>query len=130
MAKKKWTPLKIIGCSCAGLFFLGVLGIGSLVFGVFSLLKSSEPYKKSLDLVKNHPEVIELIGTPIEEGLMISGSINTTNDKGNADISYPVKGPKGEGTVYAIAERNQKKWTLQEVTFYHEVSDQRIQILP
>lgn len=62
-------------------------------------IKSSAPYKDSIATVEKNSSAVEALGQPIEPGLFISGKINISNGKGTANMSIPVKGPKGSGTI-------------------------------
>ena len=52
-----------------------------------------------------NPEVVAALGEPIESGLLISGSINVEGSGGNVDVSIPISGPKGSGTLYVVGTR-------------------------
>ena len=116
----KWSTGKKIGCGCAILFLVAILGIGTLTVGVFSLLKSSDAYQDSLTIVQNSPELQERLGTPIEPGFFMTGSINVSNDTGTADITYPVSGPNESGKVRVVAEKDREGWHFSRITYYPE----------
>ena len=130
MSIKDWsTPKKIIS-GCLILVVLGAGGCGTLIFGVFSLLKSSDAYTAGLQHVQSNEEVKKLIGTPIEPGFMMSGSINLSGSSGNADISFPVSGPNGSGHVYVIGTKREGTWQYSTMNFIQESSSEKINLLP
>ena len=90
---------------------LPVLACGTCFTAVFGLMKSSEPYKTAVERAKNHPAVIAALGTPIKEGFMASGTVNTSGDSGNADLSIPISGPKGSGTIHVVGSKSGGKWS-------------------
>jgi len=100
-----------------------------LFVGVFSAIRSSEPFTKSLEMVQASPEVQAELGTPIKAGFMLQGNINYQNSGGDADIYYPVSGPNGSATVYVTATRAQGQWTFDDVTVSIDATGERIDLL-
>jgi TonB family protein len=43
------------------------------------------------------------LGTPIEAGWFVTGSIATSGSGSHADLSIPISGPKGSGTLHVVA---------------------------
>ncbi len=87
----------------------------AIVFGVFGIMKQSDVYKDSLARVQNNPQIIQVLGSPIESGWWISGNINTSIDSGHATLSYPVHGPKNSARVYLKAEKVLSRWEFQRL---------------
>lgn len=116
----KWlVPLLVAGCAAvfAG-FFVVLLGV----------LKGSEVYQRSLARVKENPAVIAALGEPVREGWMFTGNINLHNSSGRADLSFPVSGPKGEGTAYIHATRTDGVWSYDEIAVQTNTPAGRITI--
>lgn len=93
-----------------------VLGsCGGCIFGIFSMamgmIKGSDVYQDALAQAKANVTVQAELGTPITDGWMPTGNISTSNSSGKADMSIPIKGPKGEGTIELVAIRTAGKWT-------------------
>jgi len=110
---RNWKWVVPVGCLtplivCGGLISLIVM----LVFGV---LRNSEVYEQSLARVQGHPEVQAALGTPLEPGLLVTGSINITGSSGHAEISYPVAGPRGSATVHAAADLTAGTWVFTSI---------------
>jgi hypothetical protein len=104
--KRNWK----IGC-------LGILaGIVVLAFSiiaiVFTALKSSDAYKMALARAQTDPRVVTALGSPIEPGWLISGRTNVSGTSGHADLTVPLSGPKGKGTLYFVASKFAGKWTF------------------
>ena len=121
--QKKWA----IGGAIAYLFV--ILFVVGIFFFVFGLMKESNVYKMSFHAVQNNPEVIEIIGTPIESGFFIIGNISTGGAGGEANIQYTITGPKDEGEVYVYATKKQGKWTMHQLGVYIEANDKTISII-
>ena len=43
---------------------------------------------------------------------MMQGNVNVENDAGNADATFPVSGPKGNGTATMRAVRESGQWRI------------------
>lgn len=92
---------------------LGALLLASIavfVVGIASVTKSSEPYRVGLTGAKVDARVIAALGAPIEDGIMPSGSISTSNGSGSAKLNVSLHGSRGNGTLYIEAERHAGEW--------------------
>jgi hypothetical protein len=98
-------------------------------FFVFTLMTSSDVYKEAVAVAKTHPAVVERIGSPIEEGLFITGNINVNGPSGAADIAIPISGPYGEATIYAVATKSAGQWTFSTLVMEVEDTKERIDLL-
>ena len=123
------------GC-CLGtllclLLAVAVFGVGifSIISGVSAVLKSSEPYQTAVARAKADEKVIAALGTPISEGFP-SGSVNTNNDAGDADMSIPLTGPKGKGTVYVVGTRTAGTWIYSKLSVTIAGTDETIDLSP
>jgi hypothetical protein len=100
------------------------------IFGIVeSSFKSSDAYTQALVLTQANSQFSNKIGTHLKPGWFISGGISVNGDSGDADISIPIAGPKGNGTIYAVAKKVAGVW--QYSTLQVEVTGQpdRIDIL-
>jgi hypothetical protein len=61
--KQNWKWFVPVGCFSIAVLF--VIFIGSVALIVFSAVKSTDIYKEALARAKTHPEVIEVLGSPI-----------------------------------------------------------------
>ncbi len=104
----KWfIPLLVVGSGTVMVtFFVAIFAI------VFSIMKSSDTYKDAVARAQADPNVQAALGTPIEEGVFVTGSINTSGSSGEADIAIPISGPNGKATVYAIATKTAGAWNF------------------
>ena len=89
----------IIGCGCFGLILLGALVFGGIFFAAGKLLKNNAPYRDSIAAVVSNPEAIAALGDPVKPGFIPTGNVNFTNGQGDVDLSIPVSGPNGKGTI-------------------------------
>ena len=108
---------------------LFVVLVGSIVLIVFSAVKSSDVYKDALARAKTHPAVIEALGSPVTEGLLLSGNTNVNGASGEANLSIPVSGPKGKGTIYVAATKSLGRWNYSGLVLEIARTHQRIDLL-
>ena len=92
-------------------------------------MKSSDVYKASLQKIKSNPAVQTAVGTPIKEGMFISGNVSTTGAEGSANLSIPISGPKGKAKVYINASKETGRWVYSDFIVEIEGSGQRINLL-
>jgi len=105
---RNWKWFVPVGCLSMMALFVGFIAL--IVVVVFGAMKSSDVYKDAVAIVKADETVIEALGTPIEEGLLISGNMNISGGAGNADISIPISGPKSDATIYVQAAKQSGQW--------------------
>jgi hypothetical protein len=100
--------------------------IVSLVFGV---MKSSDAYKMALAKAKADPRVMAALGSPIDDGLFIRGKTNVSGSSGQADVTVPISGPKGKGTIYFVASKFAGEWTFSKLMVEIADSKERIDLI-
>ena len=102
----KW----LVPMGCLSMVVLVVLFVAGIVMIVFGAMKSSDAYKSAVAQAKSNPEVVAALGTPIEEGMFVSGKTNVDGSSGEADLTIPSSGPKGKAKIYAIATKRAGRW--------------------
>lgn len=124
---RNWFWVVPVGC----LTPLAVCGGGiALIFAlVFGTLKSSDAYKQAVALAREHSEIQAALGTPIAEGAVVSGALNTNNNIGDADLLIPLSGPKGSGSLHAVASLAGGKWTFSSLVLEVAGTGQHIDVL-
>ena len=93
---------------------LGAAAVISLFIFVFSVIKRTDVYREAYHRAPTDPRVIAALGTPIEKGWWVFGSVNIDNESGNADFSFPISGPKEKARVHVGATYN-GNWTYTEL---------------
>src|SRR5262245_52474794 len=124
---RNWKWFIPVGCLSIVMAAGAVVAAG--VYFVFGAIKSSDVYQQALTRVRSNPAVVRELGEPIEPGWLISGSINVSNDSGNADVRIPVSGPKKSGAVYATAIKKQDKWDFSALEVEIDGETKRINLL-
>src|SRR5205809_2704515 len=125
--KRNWKWFVPLGCFSISLLF--VVFVGSVVLIVFSAVKSTDVYKDALARAKSHPALIEALGSPVTEGFLVSGNTNVNGASGEANLSIPVSGPKGKGTIYVAARKSLGRWNYSGLVLEIERTHQRIDLL-
>lgn len=120
----KW----FVPTGCVSILLIFVLFIASIFFGVTSMMTNSDAYKGAMTEAQKNNQVIEKLGSPIEDDGMTSGSINTTNDSGNCDLQIPIKGPKGKATLFVVAQKK-GTWKYSEMTVLIKNTNEEIDLL-
>lgn len=126
--KRNWKWFVPLGCFSMAVLF--VVFVGSVLLIVFSAVKSTDVYKDALARAKAHPAVIEALGSPVTEGFLVSGNTNVNGASGEANLSIPIAGPKGKGTIYVAARKSLGRWNYSGLVFEIEKTHQRIDLLP
>ncbi|MEZ5758846.1 MAG: cytochrome c oxidase assembly factor Coa1 family protein [Emcibacteraceae bacterium] len=117
--QKKWrNAALIIFVVVFPLFFVGISGA----------LKG-EAFDLSLAKIQENSNVIELIGTPIDAGFFVTGSVSTSGPTGEASLQYSISGPKGNAEAYVFAYKKFERWHLYEVVVIDEATEQKIQVV-
>ena len=122
---KLWVivPLAIL----AGIAALVVFAALIMAF-VFGMIRSTDAYQQGLTRARADTTVVGAIGAPIEPGWVVAGNIDLTNDSGTADISIPVAGPRGTGTIHVIGTKTAGVWTYSELDVTVEPSHRVIDL--
>lgn len=73
-------------------------------------MKSSDVYKMALHRARMDPRVRHALGSHIRDGMFVSGKTNVNGGSGDADLSIPISGSKGKGTIYVVASKSAGQW--------------------
>lgn len=109
---RNWKWAVPVGCLAGLLLFVGALAIlFFLIYGaVTTAIRSSDAYEVGMAQARANPDLKTALGEPIESGFWLSGSINVNGSSGNVDVSIPISGPKGTGTLYVVGTRSAGRW--------------------
>ena len=124
---RNWKWFVPTGCLTLLLFFAAF--VLSIILVAFGAIKSTEIYRDALAKAKSHPAVIEALGEPIKDGLFVSGNTNVNAASGEANLSIPISGPKGKGTIYVKAEKSLGRWNYTDLVFENQKTRERIDLL-
>lgn len=94
--------------------------VAAIAVPVVLLFPHAQPYLMAVERLKQNPNAISELGTPISAGFP-SGHISFDNDSGSAELSFSATGPKRSGTVYVDARKDLGVWRL--TRFELEIDD-------
>ena|ERR1700726_4447447 len=121
----KW----FVPTGCLTIIILFVAFIASICLIVFGAMKSTDVYKDAVARAKANPAVIEALGSPIKEGMFVSGNTNVNGASGESNLSIPISGPKGKGTIYLSAKKSLGRWGYQNLVVEIQGTGERINLL-
>ena len=107
------------------IIFISAVVVIAAVFTVIlltaatAIFTGSEPYKHTINLIRDNPELKEYLGENFERNGMISGSISTSGDaSGKAVMSFKLKGGNGISRVYVDAYKENGIWNYNKIIVY------------
>lgn len=121
----KW----VIPVGCGSMIALLALFIASILFFVFSVIRSTDVFRDAIERAKANPEVRAELGEPVHEGWWVNGNVETSGPSGTADISIPLKGSRKNGIVYAVAHKSAGRWSYDTLEVEVEGREERINLL-
>ncbi len=90
-------------------------------------MEDSKPYVHAFELINNDEQLIELLGSPIAKDGAVQGNIDWINGNKSAQMSIPISGPKGSGTLFINATGKGETWNYHEIRV--EINEQEINLL-
>jgi Cytochrome oxidase complex assembly protein 1 len=116
--KRSWleqNPYWKIPLGCLILIVLIGLFAVTLITVITTSIRCSDAYKQAMTQSAANSQVRELIGEPIKPAWFISGQLNVSGSTGNANLSIPISGPRGKGTIRAVANKAGGVWRFTEL---------------
>jgi hypothetical protein len=113
----------------AAAFLCMVLFVGGIVTLLMGAMRGSDVAKEAVARAQSNALVMQRLGAPISEGWLVGGSINVSPGSGDADLSVPISGPKGTGTVYVKAQKSTGAWAYNSMVATFDGSSEKIDLL-
>ena len=123
---RNWKWVVPVGCLSVVAAFVALLA--SIVVVVFGFLRSSDVYQYALEKASSNDAVVEALGEPVDPGWYLTGSIQVQGASGQADISIPIAGPRGKGTIFASARKTAGRWDYQVLEVEIKGREERIDL--
>ena len=92
-------------------------------------MKSTDVYREALARAKSDPAVIEALGSPVNDGFLVSGNTNVNGASGESNLTIPISGPKGKGTIYVLANKSLGQWNYSGLVVEVSQTHERIDLL-
>ncbi len=107
------------------------IAVGLLVVVVSVLLgfRNADATALAMTTATASPAFVDRIGQPVHKGWLIKGSIEVSPGFGYAELAIPVSGPKGRGTLYALAVKRAGIWRLTFLQFGADGESSRLELL-
>jgi hypothetical protein len=119
--KWAWAGLGIIlGFTLIIIFSIGI---------TFSSMSNMEIVDDTMSIINSNYIATSKLGTPIEKGLFISGSISISGPSGSADLAIPLEGPKGKGMVYLKSTKDMGSWNIDRLVLKIEDTEEIIELV-
>lgn len=115
LPRKGWFArnwLWAVPAGCLSVLVLAVACIILAVYLLFSSFRDSEVGREALARARASQQLTEALGTPIEAGWFVTGSIKYDQTIGRAELSIPLSGPKGKGTLRFKADKINRAWSF------------------
>ena len=125
--RRHWMWIVPVGCLGVAMGFLGFIAI--LVVIVFGAIRSSDVVQEAVARAESHPSVAQSVGSPIKTGFFVTGNIQVSGASGAADLAIPVSGPRGHGTLYAVATKAAGRWQFSTLVLEMRETGERIDLL-
>lgn len=107
---------------------LGVLG--GFYFFVVGTLKSSQPYKLSVQFIEKNATVQKSVGPNFKLGWFPKGKVRLNTKSGHTSITLKITGEKSKGKVWTSFQYDQGQWSLSDaVLFLSERPNEAIPLL-
>lgn len=114
MAERSSTFYVGLGCGLLAGFTLLCLGCGGGVYaGVRTYLVGQPVVVDAVEAVSANEEAVARLGTPVEVGWWVQGTLTSSDTSGSADLIVPVEGPQGEAILSIVAEKDAEAWHYQ-----------------
>jgi hypothetical protein len=94
----------------------------------FGLMKSCEACQEAIARAKANPSVQAALGTPVEDGLFVTGKISLSGTSGSADVRIPLSGPKGKAGIFVVASRSGGIWSYSTLVVAVDGTGERIDL--
>jgi hypothetical protein len=111
--RKSWLeqhPRSKIPLGCLTLIILVGMFVGLLMMVITTSFRSSDVYKQAMSQAAANEQVRAQIGDSIKADWLISGELKVSNETGSADLSIPISGSRGRGTIRAVASKSGGVW--------------------
>lgn len=131
MTNRSFGCIGLGGCLSTVVILLLTAGlVAGIFFFITSTFKSSPVYLGAMKAAQSDPRVVDALGTPIQSGWFVTGSIEEQGISGDASLTIPVSGPRGSGTLYASAREGNGVWQFYTLAVRVDKSDQVITLSP
>lgn len=127
--KRNWKWALPTG-GCLTLIVIVVVAIGIGAFGLVEKIKENTDYDGVIAMAQTNEQLIEELGTPIEQDGIGSYKISFKNGNRTSNAVIPIKGPKGKGAIHITTSGKKDPIIYEQLDVYLENKDITIDLLP
>jgi len=131
--RKSWLeqhPRSKIPLGCLTLLALVGMFVALLMTVITTSFRSSDVYKQAMAQAAANQQVRAQIGDPIKADWLVSGELKVSSDSGSANVSIPISGSRGRGTLRAVASKSGGVWRFSCLQVVMEGHRTVIDLLP
>ena len=111
------------------LHLLLAIAVAGIAFS-FLTIRQSAPSQLAFTEACSHPAVSAILGTPVRQGLFVTGMVDHVSSGQYADLRMSLYGPNGQGVLYANAVKMHGVWELTGLDLTVEGRPGRLNLLP
>jgi hypothetical protein len=124
---RRW-PWVIAG-GCLALLLMAAAFAGVVFTVAMGSMRSTDAYRGAVERATSSPAVRAALGEPVKPGWLVSGHVNVNGPSGDAELSVPLAGPRGKGTLYLTAHKSAGRWDYEVLDVEVEGRQERIDLL-
>ena len=92
-------------------------------------IRAQAPVKLAASKARSSFEVTQLIGQPLDTGRFVKGYLISKAGNGNADLTIPIHGPLGYGTLVEWAQEDKGNWHICSLLFLSDDASTATQLV-
>jgi hypothetical protein len=115
--------------TCVAVLLAIVAFAAGLTIIVEAMFKSSDAYHEALRRARSSSVVSSALGLPLREGFFVTGNAHFENSSGHAELTIPLSGPRGKGSILVEAAKENGSWTFSTLMVQVEKSGKLIDLL-
>jgi hypothetical protein len=96
---------------------IGVILLWGCLWFLSLPIRAQAPVKLAAIKARSSNEVTQLIGQPLNTGRFVKGYVVSKGGNGNADLTIPIHGPLGYGTLVEWAQEDKGSWHICSLLF-------------
>ena len=96
---------------------IGIIVLSGCAWFLTFIIRAQAPVRLAENKARNSAEVRLAIGHSLKTERFIKGYLVSKDGNGNADLTIPIYGPLGHGTLFEWAQEEKGKWHLCSLVF-------------
>ena len=118
----------VVGLLLGVVLILAAIAVGFVWF-LMHWMKQADVVQDAMSRARSNPAVVQGLGVPIEAAWYVTGSISEIPTSGDADLAWPITGPKSKDTIYVTARKTAGTWQYSLLQVVVAGSNDKIDLL-